>query len=470
MNLGPWCLLVVGLTACSTSGNAARDAGSTDATTTSDGRSPLDGSRDVGPDRSLPIDVDARPPTGAFCSLPGSIVFTGSGPEVMPGDDAAVSAKMDWLTLPQGFCAHYYGQVPMARQLRFAPDGRLFVASPCCGTTGGGNDGRSAIVVMPDADQNGEADSVTQYLGGLPKTQGLLFTGGYLYFQGDPADAGSNGLSVMRVPFATGDVSPSGPVETVTTITAPQSPGHWPKMLDVAPDGTIYVTNGGDQGDPCLSTDPVRGAIFTVNADGSNSLVAKGFRNPIALRCETDHDTCYALELEYDFSNAAAGREKIVPVLPGSNWGYRCCATANTPYTGLTYQDTGGTPDCSDVSQEPVSFQIGETPFGIDYETGKWPAPWTYRAFVAMHGVFGSWTGARVLTVARAPGTGAILPATDLDGGESANMLDFALGWDDTHMDHGRPGSVTFAPDGRLFVGDDVEGVIFWVAPVDLMP
>ena len=48
-------------------------------------------------------------------------------------------------------------------------------------------------------------------------------------------------------------------------------------------------------------------------------------------------------------------------------------------------------------------------------------------------------------------------------------MNDFALGWDDRHNDHGRPGAVTFAADGRLFVGDDQQGAIIWIAPVDLM-
>jgi hypothetical protein len=35
--------------------------------------------------------------------------------------------------------------------------------------------------------------------------------------------------------------------------------------------------------------------------------------------------------------------------------------------------------------------------------------------------------------------------------------------------DHGRATAVTFAPDGRMFVGDDTNGEIFWVAPVGLM-
>ena len=215
----PWGFLFASfLFSCSSPGRVEpSDGGSvTDSTVKSDGQSLPDAKAD----RGIPIDTDAKPPTGAFCSLPGSIVFTATGPEIIPGGDAS-APSLGWLTLPQGFCAHYYGQVSMARQLRFAPDGRLFIASPCCGTTGGGNNGTSSIVILPDADHDGLADSSMPYLTGLPKTQGLLFAGGYLYFQGDPMGQGSNGLSVMRVPFQNGDVAPSGSVETVTTITAP---------------------------------------------------------------------------------------------------------------------------------------------------------------------------------------------------------------------------------------------------------
>jgi glucose/arabinose dehydrogenase len=127
--------------------------------------------------------------------------------------------------------------------------------------------------------------------------------------------------------------------------------------------------------------------------------------------------------------------------------------------------------NCSQVGVETVSFVIGDTPFGIDFETGKWPAPWGGRAFVTLHGVFGSWVGARIVGIARDPSTGMPLTATDFDGGESANtnMIDFATGWDDGRQDHGRPAAVTFAPDGRLFVGDDQLGAVIWIAPVGLM-
>lgn len=45
-------------------------------------------------------------------------------------------------------------------------------------------------------------------------------------------------------------------------------------------------------------------------------------------------------------------------------------------------------------------------------------------------------------------------------------MMDFATGWDDGKQDHGRPAAIAFSPDGRLFIGNDINGVIVWGAPV----
>jgi glucose/arabinose dehydrogenase len=217
---------------------------------------------------------------------------------------------------------------------------------------------------------------------------------------------------------------------------------------------------------------PFFGAVFKLGAGGTTSEVAKGFRNPIALRCEPDHDVCLVAELALDGSGSSGGREKLVPLRQGDDWGFPCCATQGTPYQGTTYQDTGQTPNCSGVAAENVSFDIGHTPFGIDFETGQWPAPWTGRVFVTLHGDVGSWEGARVVGVAKDPSTGLLLPATELPGGSSNpdDMMDFATGWDDGMQDHGRPAAVTFAPDGRMFLGDDMRGVIVWIAPVTLMP
>jgi glucose/arabinose dehydrogenase len=193
--------------------------------------------------------------------------------------------------------------------------------------------------------------------------------------------------------------------------------------------------------------------------------VSTGFRNPIALRCERNHDVCLAAELARDGSMAIGGREKLVPVRAGDNWGYPCCATANVPYTGEMYAD-GGVPDCSGIAPDTDSFVIGHTPFGLDFENGSWPAPWTGRVFVTLHGTVSSWQGARIVGIAL-DANGMPLPGTELPGQSSPNsLLEFASGWDDGARDHGRPAPIAFAPDGRMFVGDDNTGLIVWIAPV----
>jgi glucose/arabinose dehydrogenase len=421
--------------------------------------------RIVPPGPLPPVPAGEMPAAGSFCALPGSVVQTSVGPALVGGADAGGVPDLGWLTLPKGFCAHVFANTGVARQLRFAPGGELFVASPQRGTTGakpGG--GQSAILVLPDDDHDGMADSVGTFLGGLAAVQGLLFAGGQLYYQ--------DAAVIRSLAYNTGDRQPSGAAEVATDMSSlPQDSTHWPKVFDRAMDGTIYISNGGGQLDVCLSTSPLRGAIMELNADGTTTEVAKGFRNPIAIRCESNHDVCLAIELALDFSAEVGGREKLLPIHAGDDWGFPCCATQNTPYSGVLCQDTNAMPDCSGVAAESGAFVIGDTPFGLDFETGQWPEPWGGRAFVTLHGDYQSWKGARVVAIALDPTTGLPLPSSELPGSNADpnDMLEFASGWDDGRQDHGRPAPITFAPDGRLFLGNDWTGTVVWIAPVGLM-
>ena len=427
-------------------GDGGDDATNLDGSQPFDAPPPLDG--------NLGFDVNGVDAAIAHpCTLPGSIQFTTGGVVVIPG--GSPGPDLSYLTVPTGFCVHYYGTVDNVRQLRQAPSGEIFVTSPTTSTTGGGLGGLSAIAVLPDDNHDGVADSVLTYLGPLPSTQGILFAGGFLYYQ--------NGTSIMRVPYAVGDRTATGASQEVANITIYTSSIHWPKTLDIADDGTIYVGNGGDQGEACDPLRPFHGGILALDGSAGGSPVAKGLRNPIAVRCARGHDQCFAVELALDGSAAPdTGREKLVPIRQGDDWGFPCCATANTPYTGLS-----PVPDCSGVAAESDSFLIGNTPFGIDFEPGSWPAPWTGDAIVTLHGVAGSWLGARIVAVAMDPTTGLPVTGSDLNG-DTGGISEFASGWDDGHQDHGRPAPLTFSGDGRLFVGNDNNGIIVWIAPLSL--
>ena len=413
---------------------------------------------DAGADATASLDasddVDSGPPSAVShpCNLPGSIQFTGSGPVTVPGGSASWS-DLSFLTLPAGFCAHYFGNVGNARQLRFAPGGELFVASPTTGTTGGGANGQSAIVVLPDDNLDGVADTATTFLGSLASTQGLLFANGYFYFQ--------DGTAIRRLPYASGDRTASGTPELVATIDVYTSTLHWPKVLDIADDGTIYVGNGGDQGETCDLTRPFHGGILSIPLDGgAPQQVAKGFRNPIAIRCARGKNHCFAIELSKDYSATQKGREKVVPIHQGDDWGFPCCATQ-----GIPYADAPAGTDCSGTAADTNSFLIGDTPFGLDFEAGHWGGQWGGRAYVTTHGAAGSWYGSRVVSIPVDPTTGLPTPSSDTAGNDQG-MTDFATGWDDHTRMHGRAAAIVFSPDGRLFVANDNNGDIFWIAPM----
>jgi glucose/arabinose dehydrogenase len=428
---------------------------------------------------NTPTSTAATPTSTAahFCDLPGSYQSTMPGVSVVPGA-AARMPDLSFLKLPVGFCAHYYGNVGDARQLRFAPGGELFVSSPTQATTGGNaSAGRAAIFVLPDDDHDGTADSNILFLDGLPMTQGLLFANGSLYYQ--------DGTKIMRLAYAAGDRKPSGdsePVADINISTAGYSSiTHWPKALDIADDGTIYVSNGGDQGEhtgsppPSCSLSsaarPFHGGILKLDpaAPGGASQVAKGFRNPISLRCAHGRGQCFAVELALDYSYGMGGREKLVPIRQGDDWGYPCCATQNLAYSDYT----NPRPDCSGVASEIGSFYIGHTPFDVDFENGKeddtWAA-WNNSAFVVLHGEYGDWTGSGIIAVDYDAMTGNFLYGADLAGIGilTGSFHQFASGWGPPPNGHGRPANLAFAPDGRLFVGNDVTGDIFWIAPLAL--
>src|SRR5262249_5165821 len=144
---------------------------------------------------------------------------------------------------------------------------------------------------------------------------------------------------------------------------------------------------------------------------------------------------------------------KMVSIRQGDDWGHPCCLTKDVP-------DPLGVPpgtDCSMVAQEDASFYLGDVAFGLAFAPPAWPAPWGGSAFVAAHGTAGSWKGARVMSVAMDAETGLPLPGT---------AADFATGWDDGTLEHGRPAALELSSDGRLFVANDNDGAIIWIAPL----
>ncbi len=432
-----------------------------------DGDGSADGNRDGLANSDGMEDLDAfirdasfdvmLPPPDEYCGMPGSLVFEQGTRLVVPGGTTAGASDISFLTLPDGYCAHYYATVASARQIRFAPGGELFAASPSRSTAGGAPTGKGAIIVLPDDDKDGVADSQLAFQSGLPSTQGMLFAPGFFYYQDD--------TKVMRVPYAAGARVNASVATQMIDVNQYISPFHWPKTMDMADDGRIYVTNGGDQTESCIFPHPFRGGVVEIDGTPNGKEIVQGFRNGMYMRCQKGHNNCFVNELTRDFSTAQGGREKIVHIKDGDDFGFPCCATKDLPFPDITATD------CSGVQPDDNTFRVGDTPFGLDFEPNTWSDTWNKNIFIAEHGAVSSWIGARIIAVKTDPTTGRPPPgSTTGDGGSvgkpTGSMRTFASGWDDDSRTHGRPSDVAFSADGRLYVSNDWNGQIFWIAPL----
>jgi len=433
------------------------------------------GGHDGGVDAGHP--TDAGIPDGGWCALPNTMLHQGSLLHQEPSGDS----HLTWLNIPDGYCAHQFASVGNARAMRFAPTGELFVSSPTTGTTGGGLGGQAGIVLFADDDANGVADQLVPWrVGSLKSTQGMLFANdGHFYFQ--------DHTKVMREPYVPGQRQPSHDPDQVADVQAFVDPLHWPKTLDQAEDGTIFVSNGGSQSEICDLSLPFHGGVLALDSSASNGVtqVAKGMRNPMYVRCHHDgHDLCFANELAKDYSADKGGREKLLPIHQGDDWGYPCCASNKLPYSDVCLTCSAQTesvgnstpacmtagmcsPNCDAVKPDDNAFLIGNTPFGFDFIDAQFPPPWNNQVIVALHGEFASWAAAKVVAIAMDPSTGLPMPSSTVTGAPLGAQQDFLTGWDDGKLDHGRPSDVVVSNDGRLFVSNDVTGEIFWVAPIN---
>jgi glucose/arabinose dehydrogenase len=376
------------------------------------------------------------------------------------------------LTVPDGYCIRAYTTpqqaVTEARVIRFAPNGDLFIAAPGTYTPGGANGGIGAIVILPDDNHDGLADSQVIFAGGgmnpggnncstheqdpadLYCVHGLAFADGYLYY--------TRSDELRRFPYAAGDRTASqGAGELVTTLGGVGLPDiRWTHTVDLDKNGYAYVSRGRQESSTCTDASMGEGAVLGVDVSGAlpttTTVLSDGFRNPMYLRCDPNHDHCYADELSGDGWDGVGGREKLALIKPGEHWGYPCCVAKDKP------SPVGTADECTNVGVEQVSVKLHDTPFGLDFDRGSFPGDLKHAAFFAQHGAFASWIGTGVTYV----------PMDESTGIPAGAPVDFVLGWSGGGTVDGRATDLAFAPDGRLFIIDDTSGGVWWVAPNDL--
>lgn len=348
-----------------------------------------------------------------------------------------------WPKVPQGFEIELYvTRIPAPRKIVKAPNGDLFVAQSNAGQ-----------VEVFRGLNHGKPEQQSVFAKGLKMNYGIAFyplgdNPQWVYF--------GNTNSVVRYPYHNGDLSATGPSQTVIEK-LPSGGGHWTRDLAFSLDGTkLFVAVGSASNIDNPDTHPKethRANILEFTPEGKFVKVyASGIRNPAGIAVDPNTGQLWCSVNERDMIGDNLVPDYITSVKEDGFYGWPWY------YVG-PHQDprhAGKHPELKDKVIVPdVLLQSHFASLEMLFYEGKqFPSSYTGDAFAAEHG---SWN--------RAHRAGyEVIRVPMKNGHATGEYEDFLTGFVNTDGTvWGRPVGVTVANDGSLFVTDDGSNSVWHV-------
>ncbi|MBX3499214.1 MAG: PQQ-dependent sugar dehydrogenase [Alphaproteobacteria bacterium] len=351
------------------------------------------------------------------------------------------------LRVPQGFTAQLWADnVGNARTIVFAANGDALIADSSAGHIG----------VLRDADRDGRAEQRSILVEGFERPFGLAIRPEGLYV----ADT----AGVWRLDYQPGDLKARGkPVRLTPQGALGPGTGHWTRSLAFHPDGERFYVSVGSRGNIGEEPSP-RATIQEFRRDGSGQATfASGLRNAIGIAFYPGTPRLYAAVNERDGLGDELVPDYLTLVERNSFHGWPYAYVGGRPQPGLAEKR----PDLVARSVMPqLLIRSHSAPIHLAFYDGTlFPERYRGGAFMALQG---SWNAdkPRGYLLAFAPfvkdaRTGIEKPAGDYEVFASG----FWVSGSERATIWGKPAGVAVAPDGALFLSDDVGGTIWRFAP-----
>jgi glucose/arabinose dehydrogenase len=383
------------------------------------------------------------------------------------------------LDVPPGFGIRLLARVEGARFMAVAPNGDILVSNPDSGD----------VVLLRERAGNGPESF--SFASGLQLPHDMVFhqIGNvvYLYI------AESNRVS--RSVYTSGDTRTAAREVVVDNLPSADLPelrgvyGHQLKNIALSPDHKLYISIA-SACNACIEdtvSNPLRGAIYQYNADGSGQrLFARGLRNAEGLDFIPGTNDLWLTvngrdNLLYPFDNDFDGdgssdygklNQKFVDDNPpelftrardGGNYGWPFCnPLPNAPMANLELardyelNRDGSRLDCAGVDRASKGLHAHSAPLGFSFlQNSQVPAAYRNGAVIALHGC---WNCSSLRA-----GYKVIYIPIDIAGNAGAE-IDLVTGFvtnPDTREMWGRPVDVLADSKGNILVSDDLAGAIY---------
>jgi len=374
------------------------------------------------------------------------------------------------LTVPPNWSVRVHARIPGARFIASAPNGDLLVSQP----------GAGKVHIVRNS---GGSSVVSTFVSGLARPHDIVFhtigTTTYIFI------AEKN--QVNRYTYHTGDLTGQNRVIILPGLPDASLPelqgsyGH--ELKNIALNGNKLYVSIASSCNVCLNdtqSDPVRGAIYQYNVDGSGRvLFARGIRNAEGLAFIPGTSTLWAVinnrdKIPYPFNDGSGQYGQVIQsyvdnhppeeftrVRSGGNYGWPFCnpnpdtpaGMVNMPFD-LDYNlNRNGTVNCSTMDRINRGIQAHSAPLGLlFFQMTNAPSAYRSGAAVALHG---SWN--------RSQKTGykVVYFPWDNTAQLPAPPIDLVKGWLVGSSSWGRPVDIAVGPAGKIFISDDQSGTIY---------
>lgn len=364
-----------------------------------------------------------------------------NGPKMVKRPEGA------WPKVPEDFKVELFAEgLNNPREVITAPNGDLFIAESQA----------NKITVLRAPDGSGKAARTSTFVGqGLELPFGMAFypSGSdpkYLYV--------ANTGSVVRFPYAKGDLVATGAAETIISDLPHggrlRGGGHWTRNIRFSRDGKKLLVAVGSKTNASDTDEARRAMILEYNPDGSGFReYATGIRNPVGLAIHPGTGDVWTSVNERDEIGDDLVPDYVTSVKRGGFYGWPWY------YIGGNQdpRHVGKRPELKDKVIVPdVLLQSHSASLGMTFYTGdKFPRNYRLDAFACEHG---SWNRSRR--------TGYKVVHIPLRDGKATGVYeDFMTGFVTTEGNvWGRPVGITVAKDGSLIVTDDGANVVWRVS------
>jgi glucose/arabinose dehydrogenase len=364
----------------------------------------------------IPEAVLPSPPIATVTQHPASPLP--NTPTAVPTIPASV-IELAGAELPPGFSLVKFADLPRPTAFAFDAAGRLFATS---------QDGN--VYLLTDADRDGRADTSSIFASGYDFPLGVAIR----------ESTGEVYISHQGVISVLSD-SDHDNVADSERILAGELPfgEHQNDNLVFGPDDWLYV-GVGSTCNACEDSNPLSASILRFTVDtGDREVFATGLRNPYGLAFDPVTGNLFATDNGRDDLGMDAPFEELNYMIQGGDYGYPNCWNEQNQ------------PGCENTIPAIATFEAHSSADSVVIYAGQnFPAGYQGNAFVT---IFGSWLKGGVQTGIQRV---ALRLSGDTYQAEPSWFVRFPQGV--------MPLALAIGPDGALYVGDYIAGVIYRIS------